>query len=255
MTKISTANSTSLRPLLEQVKQKTKGCKTLDEAAQLLSDIIYEEFRDSLVLARVYATVPFSELPATNRTFVTIVATTNDIMPLIKDDTPILSLLGTRGLKPEWNDRHMSQGHVGIPLASAAFVDQTPMIAELLKEVGLDLDWIDSGEMDIVTKAVGGVSGIFYVQDARQAVDLKGRKVISAQDFVEANDVKTVFGLAGGYPTSKTFITIILFCREMLEKSQVELFVPLIDALKANTTYLASTGAVFAREPATHWAR
>jgi hypothetical protein len=185
------------------------------------------------------------KLPAPNRTFVTNLAATNNITQLIRDDTLILSLLGTRGLKPEWNDRRKSQGHVGIPLASADFVDKVPMISRLLKEVGLNLDWIDSKDTAIVTKTIGGISGAFFVQDAKQAIDHQGRKIIPAQDFVEANKVKTVFGLADGYATSRAFVTIIMFCREMLDKPQAELFSPLISALKANTATLVSTGAIF----------
>ncbi|MHC4686452.1 MAG: hypothetical protein ACYTEW_19390, partial [Planctomycetota bacterium] len=67
-----------------------------------------------------------------------------------------------------------------------------------------------------------------------------------AQDFVEANDVKTVFGLAGGYPVGKMFVTAIVFCRETLDKAEAELFSPLIDAFTTNTASHASTGAIFA---------
>ncbi|MHC4167426.1 MAG: hypothetical protein ACYSWQ_10750, partial [Planctomycetota bacterium] len=203
MSKTLTIDSTSLKSLLDKVQEDTKNCRTLEQAAQLVTDAVYEELGDSVVLARVFATVAFGELPEPNRAFVAGLATANEITQLINDDTLILSLLGTRGVKSEWNDRRASQGHVGIPLASAAFVDKIPMISRLLKQVGLDLDWIDSQDADIVTKTLGGVSGIFYVPDAAQAVDHQGRKIIPAQDFVEANDVKTVFGLAGGYPAGK----------------------------------------------------
>ena len=246
MSKTLTSDSTSLTLLLDKVAEDTKNCRTLEQAAQLVTDAIYEELGNSVVLARVFATVPFGELPEPNRAFVTELAANNDIAPLINNDTLILSLLGTHGAKPEWNDRRTSQGHVGIPLASAAFVDKIPMISRLLKQVGLDLDWIDSRDADIVTKTLGGISGVFYVPDAAQTVDHQGRKIIPAQDFVEANAVKTVFGLAGGYPVSKMLVTIIVFCRETLDKAEAELFSPLIDAFTTNTTSLASTGAIFA---------
>ena len=246
MSKTIKIDSKSLIPLLNKVREDTKNCRTLEQAAQLVTDAIYEELGDSVVLARVFATVPFGELPEPNSAFVTDLAAANDIAPLINNDTLILSLLGTRGAKSEWDDRRTSQGHMGIPLASAAFVDKIPMISRLLKQVGLDLDWIDSRDADIVTKTLGGISGVFYVPDAAQAVDHQGRKIIPAQDFVEANDVKTVFGLASGYPVGKMFVTAIVFCRETLDKAEAELFSPLIDAFTTNTASLASTGAIFA---------
>jgi hypothetical protein len=198
MSKISTIEITQLTPVLGKVREKSSGCRTLEEAAQGVSDALYKEFGDTIILVRMYATVPFGKLPVANSAFVSQLAQTHNITQLIKDDTLVLSLLGTRGSKPAWNDRRQSQGHVGIPLASAAFIDKIPMMSRLLKEVGLNLDWFDRQDTDIVIKAMGRVSGVFYVQDARTAVDQQGRKIIAAQDFVEANQVQTVFGLAGG---------------------------------------------------------
>jgi hypothetical protein len=42
MGKISAVNSTSLTPLLDKVKEKTKGSKTLEEAAQVTTDVLWE---------------------------------------------------------------------------------------------------------------------------------------------------------------------------------------------------------------------
>ena len=248
MSKISTIEVTQLAPVLGKVKEKSSGCQTLEEAAQRVADVFYNEFSDSIALVRMYATVPFGKLPAANSAFVSKLAQTNGITHLMKDNTLVLSLLGTRGIKPAWNDRRQSQGHVGIPLASAAFIDKIPMMSRLLKEVGMDLDWIDRHDVDIVMKAMGRTSGVFYVQDARTAVDQHGRKIIAAQDFVEAQQVQTVFGLAGGYATSQVFVTLIVFCRESLAKTQAALFTPVITGFKANTMTLASSGAIFAKQ-------
>lgn len=243
---VSTVNSTSLGTLLEKVKQRTAACNALEEAAQIVTDVVYDEFRDSFVMVRMYATVPFGKLPETNRFFVSDLSQLNQITSLIKDDTLVLSLLGTRGVEPDWNDRRKSQGHVGIPLASADFVDKIPMISRLLKEVGLNLDWIDSHDTAIAVKNMRGISGIFHVLDARQAVDNLGRKIIPAQSFVEENHIRTVFGLGSVYSIGSMFITLIVFCRETLDKPRVELFSPLIEVFKTNTTSLASAGTIFA---------
>lgn len=246
MSKISTTEITELTPVLARAKEKSSGCQTLEEAAQRVTDVLYNEFRDSIILVRLFATIPFGKLPAANHTFVSRLAQTHGITQLIKDNTPVLSLVGTRGDRPAWNDRRESQGHVGIPLASADFIDRIPMMSRLLNEVGLNLDWIEHNDTDIVIKAVGRVSGVFYVEDAQTAVDQKGRKIIAAQDFVEAYQVRTVFGLGGGYATSQTFVTLIVFCREPLVKSQAALFTPVITNFKANTMALASSGNFFA---------
>jgi len=94
---------------------------------------MYDEFEESIVLARLFATVPFGELPAYNQEFVNKLADSTGITQLINDKTYILSLLGTHGVEENWNARLNSQGHIGIPLASADFIDSIPMMSRLLK--------------------------------------------------------------------------------------------------------------------------
>ncbi len=234
----------SIFPLMDEVTVRVKGCRTLEDAAQKVTDVLYEKCSDSVILVRLFATVPFGALPAANRSFVETLANRHNISKLITYETPVLSLLGTRGIKPAWNDRRQSAGHVGIPLASAAFIDRIPMMSRLAKEVGLDMDWIDR-KAAIAIKTYAGVSGVFYVSDAEAAVDDQGRKIITAQDFVHDYKVKTVFGLATHYTSSATFLTLIAFCRESIEKSRVEQFLPLISHIKAGTTSLVSAKAIF----------
>jgi hypothetical protein len=245
MVGIGTVDLKSIGPVLDTIKGKTSGCRTLEEAAQRVADALYGAFGDSIALVRLFGTVPYGELPAANRQAVAKLAETHGITSLMRDETLVLSLLGTRGSSPAWNDRRKSEGHVGVPLASADFIDQIPMMSRLLKEIGLSLDWITSGDTSIVVKAMGSIAGVFFVPDASSAVDTRGRKVIAAQDFVRAHQVRSVFGIAGAYTTSRMFVTMIVFCRETLQKTQAELFSPVINAFKGNTMALASKGAIF----------
>lgn len=207
---------------------------------------MYEEFEDSISLVRLFATVPFGELPAPNREFVTELVASAGLSSLVDDHMLVLTLLGSRGEEAAWNDRHDSQGHVGIPLVSGDFIDAIPMMSRLLKELGLGLDWIDSRDTKIVSLGIGRQSGVFHVPDAKTAVDEKGRKIIAAQDFVSNYGIKTVFGIGGGYLTGDIFITNIVFNREIIEKDQAKLFIPVVNTLKTCTTTLASTNKIFA---------
>lgn len=244
MNKIS--EITSIFPVIDEMTKNLKGCKTLEQAAQKVTDTLYEKFSNSIVLARVFATMPFGALPDTNRTFVEKLAARQNISNLIRYETPVLTLLGTRGIKPSWNDRGQSEGHIGIPLASATFIDKIPMMSRLVKEIGINLDWIDHQDA-IVVKTYIGVSGVFYVSDAETAIDDQKRKIIAAQDFVRDYQVKTVFGLGSSYLSNTTFLTLIIFCREQIEKNKVEQFLPLISNIKASTTSLVATKAIFAK--------
>ena len=77
--------------------------------------ILYEALQESIILARFFATIPFEELPEPNKQFVMNIAHSADISELIREQTMVLSLLGTRGVKSERNDRNGSPGHEGIP--------------------------------------------------------------------------------------------------------------------------------------------
>ena len=138
MTKISETTLEALNEFQANLGG-VRGKEYLEESAQVLMDLLYERFSESIILTRLFATVPYGKLPAANKQFVDNLANSAGITDLIKDTTLVLSLLGTRGKEPEWDNRRSSQGHVGIPLASADFIDAIPMMSRLLKELGLDL--------------------------------------------------------------------------------------------------------------------
>jgi len=229
-----------------EIQENIRGFDFLEQTAQKFVDEIFERLEETLVLVRLFATVPFGKLPDANQSFVQKLAQSNNVADLVDDMTPVLSLLGTRGENKGWNNRHDSMGHVGIPLVSSAFIDEIPMMSRLLKELGLGLEWIDSKDSNIVGETMGKMSGLFYVKDAATEVDQRGRKIIAAQDFVERCHVKTVFGLGGGYLIGKMFITTIIFTRETIEKEPIKSFLPLLNAFKMSTTALVSQGKIFA---------
>jgi len=231
--------------LEKRTDQELLSLESLEEAAQRFCDILYTTFEESTVLVRVFATVPFAGLPRTNRGFVErlVGARARDVLG---PKTPVLSLLGTRGGVPRWNSRHLSEGHVGIPLASADFVDGIPMIASLVKQLGLAIDRAQDVETAIVTQSLGKIAGVFYVDDAATAVDSKGRRVIAAAEFVQEHGVRTVFGFGGAYGLTGTFIVAVLFTRESVGRGQAERFMRLANQLKASTMKPVTRRHIFA---------
>jgi hypothetical protein len=75
-------------------------------------------------------------------------------------------------------------------------------------------------------------------------LDARNRKIVSAQDFVAAHDIHTVFGLGGSY-LNGSFVTIILFTRETIEQSQAEAFMLLVNTFKTATLSFVMDGAIF----------
>ena len=241
--KIEQTTASTITELWTKVEPRVKQSKSLEEAAQALATALHTQFQESVVLARVYFTVPFGALPATNKAFVQKLAESAGAASDLKAATPVLSLIGTAGQEVDWNDRRKSKDHVGIPLASSAFVDAIPMISRLLKELGVPLDWVDTQDAEIVKK-MDRAAGLFFVENAAEATDHQGRKIIPAQDFVSGHNVKTVFGVGGGYAGGQ-IVVVVAFCRDLIPRASAERFVALRDAFKGNTSSLVETAKVF----------
>lgn len=206
----------------------------LENAAEMVARQLYETYEATTALARVYAVVAYRDLTPPVASFVDELAKKTGQTAEIRPDTPVLTLLATHGAKEEWCDRRKSQGHMAIPLVSAEFVQAIPMVARLLKELGVDLAWLDAAADMNARRLLGGFNGVFFVDDAATAKDAMGRLIIPAQDFVAEQGVKTVFGMGGFYPDN-TLLVLIVFAREALQRGQVERFTSLISLVKGET--------------------
>jgi hypothetical protein len=68
--------------------------------------------------------------------------------------------------------------------------------------------------------------------------------IVPAQDFVRSYGVKTVFGLGGSY-LNGTCVILILFTRELMEREEVEKFMPLVNTIKSATMSLVMRDRIF----------
>ena len=244
LARMDDATYDDLEALWQGLQPSLAGVRSLEDAARLFTDALYERFESSVVLARVFGTVEVRQLPTDDRAFVERFAVASGGTEKLSESTPVLSLLASRGAETAWNDRRRSQNHLGIPLLSERFVAEIPMISRLLNEIGFAPAWRGS-ESGFVTKTLANVNGIFYVGDARTAVDDRERNIIPATEFIERYGIRTVFGFGGSYLGRPMFISAIVFCREEIARSQVMRFIPLIGSLKASTTRLVNRGAIF----------
>jgi hypothetical protein len=233
-----------IRALSKRVQAETATARAYEDAAQALAKEIYKRFQESVVLARVFITVPYGKLPADIAKWVRDLASSAGVEAELTDGTPVLSLVGTQGEKSAWCDRKRSQGHVGIPLVSSSFVSNIPMISRLLFELGVPVDWIDRRDTAIVKKTIGSLAGIFHVEDAAQSVDHLGRKIIPAQDFVRDHAVATVFGVGGAY-VGGSIVVFIVFCRHRFGRDVAESFLPLVNYFKSETMPLVVPSKIF----------
>jgi nitrogen-specific signal transduction histidine kinase len=228
------------------VEPEIHAATTLEGAAQALATGLHTRLSESTVLIRVFVTVDLAEVPDEIRSFVTGIADASAATDGLHDSTQVLSLVGTSGREPGWDDRRRSQEHSGIPLISAEFIEDIPMISSLLRAVGLPLDYMDPEKAKVIQQTIGESAGLFFVESAALDTDHLGRKIIPAQDFVNDYGVRSVFGLSGAY-SGDEILVVIVFCTEQFSKAVAERFLPLVTLFKGATASLLSEGRIFAK--------
>ncbi|HYV49888.1 MAG TPA: hypothetical protein VFA20_33765 [Myxococcaceae bacterium] len=217
------------------------GCAhapSLESASQASAHAIFDGFTESAVLVRLFVTLPASDLPAGVRAEA-------EKLAACAPTTPVLTLLGTYGLEVEWRDRRQSRGHAAIPLVSSAFVSAIPMMARVLEELGADLKGFDVADRQRYVEPGLFKSGCFHVPDAAHAVDVKGRKVISAQDFVQRHGVRTVFGAGASYLGTSLTTTLICFTRDDLKAEVGQAALTALSQFRALTQKLVNDKQIF----------
>lgn len=212
---------------------------SIEELAQAVVRYFYDSCRDEddareCVLARFYKTHAYGELPAQLQAFARGVL--GDAPPA--PDLQCLTLLATAGDEPAWNDRQASRGHQAIPLPSVQIVEQAPMIAELIRAMGMDVRAVVTPRPDLIQRMEGKTFNVFFVPEA------EGSEYIPAQDFVRKHGVRSVMGF-GGILVTGEFYAVILFSRVAIPAESADRFrnVALDLKLAISSTGVATTFA------------
>lgn len=246
MKKLSEASPSDFALLSDSTK-KLSGFGSLEEIAQAFVDKVFERFQGSLVLLRLFSSLPYSALPPLDQQLVDKKANDSGTGQLYKETTPILTLLGTRGQRPEWNQRTTSQGFRCIPLVSSGYVGSLSMLSMQFKAMNLDLALLDTWDTTITgNNHADEYTGMLYVNHAGTDKDEKGRMVVPRQEFVSENDVKTALGFGTGYSDHPTIITLFAFTNESLNKTAMEPFSSLLQDYVSVSGDLLKSRRIFA---------
>ena len=162
-------------------------------------------------LVRFYGTVPYAALPAAEQAFADRTWGQTD------DEVTCLTLLGTVGTEPDWNNRELSRGHRVIPLVDSRQVEGLPMVAALLHQLGIDIDILLSASAHLLHEGIEQPYGVFHVPQAL------GSPVIPSQDFVAEHGVESVLGFGGALPTGEVW-AVVMFTRVLVPRETAELF-------------------------------
>jgi hypothetical protein len=210
-------------------------CGSMEEAASRIVRYLYDGLRDptleqpACALVRMFVTLPFGALDEAQQRFATTVLGKAPDHASMK----CLTLLATAGDLPDWNSRHASKGHQALPLPSPEAVSRSPMIAQLIRQLGVEISEFLS-EGGLVIDAAQHTYNVFYVGNA------VGSGVIPAQEeFVVPHGVRSVLGFGGVMPSGELFATI-LFSKTYIPREVADLFKTL--SLNVKVALLPFTG-------------
>jgi hypothetical protein len=210
------------------LRQAAAGSHSMEEAATRMCRFLYNEFGAmstaagadtgfggaDCALVRLYKTHAYRRLEPALRRFADKALGDVKAPPALR----CLTLLATAGDEPEWNDRHMSRSHRAIPLPSPRIVEQAPMVAQLVRQFGLDLADIINPSPDFVREMVGRSYGVFHVEEAL------GSAFIPAQEeFVRRYGIQSVVGFGGALRSGDIF-AVVLFSRVRITRDVAERF-------------------------------
>lgn len=201
------------------VRRVTQEASTMEEAARAVVRHFHASCVDpatgarQCVLARFYKTHDFGSLDPALQGFARERLDGREPWDALK----CLVLLASAGELPEWNARRASRGHQAIPLSSARAVEEAPMIAQLLREVGLDAEQVVAPREDRISGLAGKTYNVFHVPAA------EGSPYIPAQDFVREHGIRSVVG-CGGVLLTGDFYALILFSRAPVDADSAARF-------------------------------
>lgn len=194
---------------------------SVEESARGLVSYLRRELVDpssgtsAVALARCFVTTAWGDLPAGVRESAGAGA------PPPADDTPVLTLLATDGELPAWRDRHHSVAHQAVPLQRSGLESRAPMVAALLRGLGVELDDLAEAVRRARSGEVHGLAtssfGVFHEPVAA------GSAQVPDQEFVRTHGIASVLGFGGMLPDGNVF-ALLLFTRVPVTALTARLF-------------------------------
>jgi two-component system NtrC family sensor kinase len=173
-----------------------------------------ESGRRSTVLVRLLKTQPFGTLSPELCSFAQALMPSTQLAV----ETKCLTLLASAGDEPQWKSPRDSRRHRAIPLPSEAALDEVPMIAQLLDQLGLKLSDLTDARREIIKDLDQRTFNVFHVPVARNSPFIPAQ-----EEFVVPYGVESVLGSGGVLPDANLF-AVILFARVPIPSSTASMF-------------------------------
>ena len=180
----------------------------------LFENLCDEDGQPACALVRMFKTHRFDKLDEELRGFARKIEPNADRIR----DLRCLVLLATAGNEAAWNSRHESRGHMCIPLASEKVVEEAPMIAQLIKQIGLKISMVLRPDPALMLSQEHTSYNVFYVPEANGSP-----YIVAQEEFVRRYGIESVIGF-GGLAGAGDLLATILFTKVPIPPDVAELF-------------------------------
>jgi hypothetical protein len=135
----------------------------------------------------------------------------------VPQEAKCVVLLATVGLHPEWNSTRLSKGHRVLPLLNEDMLKQTPMLYELIFQLGIDASSVLNPDPTFALEPEKKIIKVYYIPDA------SGSPYIPQNDFAIPFGIKSVLGFGGMLPTGNLF-AMVIFSRIKIPRNTADMF-------------------------------
>lgn len=226
-----------------EIRSLGSNALSMEEAADEIVHFFYDNFIEkhsetkSCVLVRLFKTHNYTALDDNLKAFA------QKLLPDKADnvrDFKCFTLLSTCGVNAEWNSRRNSIGHQAIPLPSISVVEQIPMMRNIIKQMGLEINSVINPDPKIIMDLSQKTFSVFHIPDA-----LDSPYIPAQEEFVKPYEVRSVIGFGGVLPSGNVFV-VIVFSKTPIAVETANLFAPM--ALNVKMVILPFEEAVFDRD-------
>ena len=204
--------------------------QSMEDVANKVVRHLYDEIVDgatgmrALSQARFFKTHPYEDLGEELRMFADGVLGDMPAPPNMK----CMTLLASAGEEPQWNSRHYSKGHKAIPLPSEELVLAFPMVSNLVKQFGLEINKLISPDPSCLSDLEQTTYNVFCVPIT------PGSPYVPAQnEFVIPYGIQSTVGFGGVLPSGNLY-AVIMFSKVPISRETADLLKPLALAVKVS---------------------
>jgi hypothetical protein len=217
------------------LRQSGSDAESMEEVANNVVQYFYDNLIDGTTgekacsLVRFFKTHDYETLEDDLKVFAENILKNSGVN--MAPDMKCLTLLATAGDKPDWNSRQKSNGHRAIPLPSKEFVEGLPMIANLIKQLRLEINKVLKPDLGLMLDMREADYGVFYIPNAED-----NEKIPDQENFVKSQGIKSVLGFGGLLP-SGNFFAVIMFSKVKISPQTANFFKTLALAVEFSVTY------------------